>query len=81
MFGASAGSLGGVTRCRYTDSCIVRPARLAEGVGGNGSTSCGCIDNLFQSKGNDRENLASPRALEPSVSITASLIRGLILRG
>jgi hypothetical protein len=40
MFGAFAGSRRGATRCLYTDSCIVRPAMLAEGVGGNGSDSC-----------------------------------------
>ena len=28
-----------LTRCSYTDSCIVRPAMLADGVGGNGNTS------------------------------------------
>jgi len=41
MFGASSGRRRGGTRWAYTDSCMVRPATLAEGVGGNGSTSCG----------------------------------------
>ena len=40
MFGASLGRRRGSTRCLYTESCIVRPAMLADGVGGNGSTSC-----------------------------------------
>jgi hypothetical protein len=38
-FGASSRSRRGWTRFWYDDSCIVRPARLADGVGGNGSTS------------------------------------------
>jgi hypothetical protein len=28
-----------VTRCAYVDSCRVRPATLADGVGGNGSVA------------------------------------------
>ena len=39
MFGASSGSRRGVTRRWYTDSCIVLPATLADGVGGNGKAS------------------------------------------
>src|SRR5689334_4265084 len=36
MLGASLGRRRGSTRCLYTESCIVRPATLADGVGGNG---------------------------------------------
>jgi hypothetical protein len=43
IFGASFGSLDGTTRWWYSDSCIVRPAMLADGVGGKGRVSCGCI--------------------------------------
>jgi hypothetical protein len=39
MFGASSGRCRAGSRCAYTDSCIVRPATLAEGTGGKGSTS------------------------------------------
>src|SRR6478735_9603190 len=37
IFGESSCSRGGVTRWAYVDSCKVRPATLADGVGGNGS--------------------------------------------
>src|SRR3979490_189425 len=40
MFGEPAGSRRGSTRRLYTDSCIVRPAMLADGVGGKGRESC-----------------------------------------
>ena len=39
IFGESPCSREGVTRCAYVDSCRVRPATLADGVGGNGSVA------------------------------------------
>src|ERR1017187_8978108 len=40
MLGASSGKRLGAGCGLYTDSCIVRPAMLPEGVGGNGRESC-----------------------------------------
>ena len=45
MFGASGGSRRSASRGWYTDSCMVRPAILPDGVDGNGSDSC--FSSLF----------------------------------
>ncbi len=39
MFGASGGRRRCCARGLYTDSCMVRPAMLPDGVGGNGRVS------------------------------------------
>jgi len=36
----ASGNRRGCTRCQYVDSCMIRPATLANVVGGNGNTSC-----------------------------------------
>ena len=40
MFGVPAARRLGSTRCLWIESCIVSPAVEADGVGGNGRTSC-----------------------------------------
>src|SRR5262245_51143456 len=40
MFGASLGRWLTGGSGLYTDSCMVRPAMLPDGLGGNGKTSC-----------------------------------------
>jgi hypothetical protein len=62
IFGAFAGKRFGSVRHWWTDSCNVHPTTLAEGVGGNGRTSCAAIPDCEESqkcKGTDHAELIS----------------------